>query len=386
MKIESAKIVLEAFHRRLTIGCVAKFAIAGLLAFAPQGQAAAGACSQVFTGSNQPSSYNEVLAAMERAPYDEKNLPVIPIQMWKFIGKQMSFFVGKRSKEILNDTRDVRAEPMEKPIHPMGVGLVGVLRMHPSSWSGVFAGGEFPVLARASISQGNPYKTLPDGTPQKRSTALALKIFNTKDPNQKVKTANPVFQNDLNGKIGNDGKSALNYLESAQTNQPNLDFTKIRKSYEFLTLLGVAFGSFSTPSDRMAKFPYINPQIRPVHSMAELGVRHPSDVKTPTWIQIKPRLKESPVEHSDFRLEMTETLERDSQIVYDISVSDVRDDAGNIQWVPVGELVFNRAILSEGVDKNILFSHDKLNSDFTGEKFKIPEPSRQHRSVFDDIQ
>lgn len=333
----------------------------------------------------ESSSYNDVLAIMEKDPYTAETLPTIPLKMWKWFGRHLSFFVGKRSKEILRDRRDYRERGMEKPIHPMGVGLEGVLRMHPSGWSGIFAGGEFPVLARASLSQGNPLKTRPDGSFQKRSTALALKVFGTHDKNARVKTANAVFQNDLNGLLGRDGKP-LNYLESDQTNQPNLDFTQMRESYEFLTLIGVAFGSFSTPRDMTSKFPYVNPQIRPVHSLAEMGVSRPEDVRTPTWIRIQPRLKEAPLAREDFRHEIVDTLNRDQTLEYDIFVSDFRDSRGQIQWIPVGELVFNRAILSKGVDQNLLFPHDSLNSAVTGREFQIPGPSKQYDSVPDDIQ
>lgn len=363
--------------------------VLALMAAATTPAQAAPACGRIWTAPlgvvAESSSYNEVLAIMEKDPYTPETLPIIPLKMWKWFGRHLSFFVGKRSKEILHDRRDYRERGMEKPIHPMGVGLEGVLRMHPSGWSGIFAGGEFPVLARASLSQGNPLKTRADGAFQKRSTALALKVFGTHDKDARVKTANAVFQNDLNGLLGRDGKP-LNYLESDQTNQPNLDFTQMRESYEFLTLIGVAFGSFSTPRDMTSKFPYVNPQIRPVHSLAEMGVGRAEDVRTPTWIRIHPRLKEGPVAREDFRHEIVETLQRDQTIEYDIFVSDYRDSRGQIQWVPVGELVFNRAILSKGVDQNLLFPHDSLNSSVTGREFQLPGPSKQYDSVPDDIQ
>ncbi len=97
---------------------------------------------------------------------------------------------------------------MEKPIHSMGVGLVGNLKMFPSQWSGIFKGGEFPVLARASISQGNPLKVKTDGSAQKRSAAMAIKVFTTVNPDEKVNTANAVFQNNLNGLLN----SALHWV------------------------------------------------------------------------------------------------------------------------------------------------------------------------------
>lgn len=90
-----------------------------------------------------PIAYNEVLEVMRREPYDRAQLPVIEPRMFKWIGKHFSFFVGKRSREVLNDSSDVRQVGIEKPIHPMGVGFEAKVRMKPSRWSGVFAGGEF---------------------------------------------------------------------------------------------------------------------------------------------------------------------------------------------------------------------------------------------------
>jgi hypothetical protein len=89
---------------------------------------------------------------------------------------------------------------------------------------------------------------------------------------------------------------------------------------------------------------------------------------------------------SDFRLEITKSLERDGKIQFELFAADVQDSHGRIQWEAVGMLDFDRAILSEGVDQNLLFPHDSLNSSFTNEKFRIPKPSKQYDSVPDDVQ
>lgn len=352
---------------------------------AERSDASAGICHKVFSEEKTThSSFNEVLKIMRQSPYTPDQLPVIHLQMWKWIGNKLSFFVGKRSGEILSRFQDYRVTPEEKPIHPMGIGLVGKLKIRPSQWSGAFSGGEFPVLARASISQDNPYQVNENGEPQKRSTAMAIKVFPTQNLNEKVQTANAVFQNNLNGLLASK-EEALYFLQSSQTNQPDIDFTKIKKSYEFLTLIGVAIGALSHPRDKISRFPFINPQIRPVHSLAEMGVKNGEDVKTPIWIQIKPKTM-SPVEESDFRLEIYRTLERDGQIEYEVLVGDVRDDTGRIDWIPTGDLIFNEALLTEAVDKNLIFPHDKFHSEKTNRIFELPEPHRQYRNIPEDVQ
>jgi hypothetical protein len=331
------------------------------------------------------ASFKEIVAVMEKNPYNLDQLPVIPLQMFKWIGKKLTYFVAQRSREILVDKRDYREVGMEKPIHPMGVGLTGQLVMTKSRWSGIFRGGQFLIAARASISQGVPFKYDSNGKMQVRSTAMAIKIFNTTDDGQSVKTANAVFQNNLNGLLGRDGKP-LNFLESAQTNQPGIDFSKVKMGYQIETLLGVAYGSIANRKDHMSKVPFINPQIRPVHSWSELGENDPRNVKTPTWVKIVPKTTGPIVDENDFRIEIAKTLSRDGVIEYELFAADQQDSKGGIQWEKVGNITFTRSILSEGVDKYLLFPHDTLNSNYTGQKFEIPAPSKQMDTVPDDIQ
>ncbi len=331
------------------------------------------------------SSYNQVVEVMKGNPYDEKNLPIIPLQMFKWVGQKLNFFVATRSLEILKDKRDFREVGQNKPIHPMGVGLIGTIKMYKSRWTGIFRGGSFPIVARASISQGNPFKYDSKGKMQLRSTAMAIKIFGSVDPHIVAPTANAVFQNDLNGLLGKD-RMPLNFLESSQTNQPDLDPSGINELYQVQTLIGVAYGSIFNSKDHTSKVPFINPRIRPVHSWAEMGETDPRAVKTPIWVKIVPRLSQVPIEENDFRLEIIETLKRDGNIVYDLFASDRQDGKGNIHWVEVGKINFNSSILSEKVDRNLLFPHDSFHSQFTGEKFKIPVPRNQYNSAPDDIQ
>lgn len=346
------------------------------------------ACRLVF--SKKPAlvtaTFPEVVRVMERSPYRDDQLPVIPLRMFKWIGNRLTFYVAERSKDILENKSDYRVQGLEKPIHPMGVGLVGRMEMLPSRWTGVFRGGSFPIVARASISQGNPYKMDSDGRMQKRSTAMAIKVFRSDSSTLTEPTANAVFQNNLNGLLGSTHQP-LNYLESTQTNQPGLDFTQIRRLYEIETLLGVAYGSITRPLDRTNGVPFINPQIRPVHSFAEFGENDPGQVKTPIWVKIAPKLKAGrPVEESDFRLEIAKTLARDGSIEFEFFAADAQDSRGEKLWERVGRIVFDRSILSAGVDQNLLFPHDSLNSSFTGRDFKIPTRSSQFDQSPEDTQ
>ncbi len=328
--------------------------------------------SQNCVAATSIASFDEVVQVMKQEPYQASNLPLIPIQIFKWVGYRYSFFVGQRSREILQDKRDYRIVSVEKPIHPMGVGLTGKMFMTGSRFSGVFRGGVFPVVARASISQGNPLKLKTDGKMQVRSTAMGIKVFNAEGQGP---TANAVFQNDLNGLLGDDGQP-LNYLQSSQTNQPGLSFKKMKEAYEFGTLIGVALGTVLTLKEYTRKLPFINPQIRPAHSWAQMGENDIRDVKVPVWVKITPVLQNAPLLEDDFRLEITKTMAADKRIDYEIHAADQLDPNGQIEWQKVGVVIFYQAILAKGVDQNLLFPHDSLNSSVTDKSFKVPEVSK----------
>lgn len=332
----------------------------------------------------EPVSYNEVLEVMKKKPYDIRNLPTIPLTMFKFMReKAVDFAVGRRSTNILRKGADYRLIGEAKPIHPMGIGVEGRITIKKTKYSGLFAGGSYPLLGRLSISQGNPSKykerTWLDkllnrpAKKQERSVAAAFKVFSSDDADEKVVTANAVFQNDLNGELFD------HYLDGVMTNQPQLDVTKIRKSYEVFTLIGVAKGAIANPNDRKKTFPFINPQLRPVHQLAEMGVDDPSQVKTPRWMKIQVVKDQSVVKYDDFREELHETIQQKG-LRYQIFLGDDVDDQGEIIWDEVGHIDFHNSILSEGVDKNVLFFHDGLRSPFTGETIDAPVVPKPVRS------
>lgn len=329
-------------------------------------------------------SYDEVLEIMKRNPYEIQRLPTIPLQMFRFFKDRIvDFFVGRRSVDILTRTSDYRQMGMNKPIHPMGIGVEGVMSFKKTRFSGAFSGGSFPMLGRLSISQGNPSKFKKrtwfealSGRParaENRSVAAAFKLFPTQDKKEKVITANAVFQNDLNG------EKLDNYVDGVMTNQPRLNFLKIRKLYEVFTLIGVAKGALSSPNDLKASFPYMNPQLRPLHQYAEMGVEDPADVVVPKWIKIQTVEDQTVFKSDDFRVELDETI-KGNGLKYKVYLADSTDENDQIIWEEAGMIDINKSILSEAVDKNLLFFHDGLRSPFTGEMIDndvVPIPVRE---------
>lgn len=329
-------------------------------------------------------SYDDVLSIMKKEPYQLDRLPTIPLQMFRFFKDRIiDFFVGRRSFEILTRTSDYRIEGMNKPIHPMGIGVEGVMTFKKTRFSGAFSGGSFPMLGRLSISQGNPSKFKgrtwfqsllgKPASEENRSVAAAFKLFPTQDKSEKVITANAVFQNDLNG------EKLENYIDGVMTNQPQLNVLKIRKLYEVFTLVGVAKGALSSPNDVKASFPFINPQVRPLHQYAEMGVDDPKDVVVPKWIKIQAVEDQKILKSDDFRMELEETIKQKG-LKYIIYLADSTDKNNEIIWEEAGLIDISNSILSRSVDRNLLFYHDGLRSPFTGELIDndvVPRPVRE---------
>ena len=89
---------------------------------------------------------------------------------------------------------------------------------------------------------------------------------------------------------------------------------------------------------------------------------------------------------SDFRKEIAETMARDGKVIYEINAADTVNAKGEKNWEPVGKMIFDQAILSEAVDKNILFAHDTYNSAFTNQRFVMPKAKSQHNQTPQDLQ
>lgn len=109
-----------------------------------------------------------------------------------------------------------------------------------------------------------------------------------------------------------------------------------------------------------------------------MGVDNPADVVTPKWIKIQAVDCQEVVVRDDFREEFAKTVAQKG-LRYDIFLADSVDENGDIMWESAGHIDFENTILSEGVDKNLLFYHDGLRSPFTGELLDtevVPKPRR----------
>ena len=193
------------------------------------------------------------------------------------------------------------------------------------------------------------------------------------------------LNNDLNGILDADGHP-MDWTSVPMTNQPSFNALKIRKTYEILTLLGVAYGSLTSHLDRIKGIPFINPLLRPVHGLSEIGVSDPKQIHTPVWIMFAPSPRMVTVDADDFRHEIVKTSVRNGGLDYIVYVCDKLDTYGDRVWEAVGTLHLQNPMLTRGVDQNLLFPHDSLRSSVTGQMIKIPEVDQSNIFIADDIQ
>ena len=339
------------------------------------------------------SSYNDVLAALIRDPYTPGNLPTIEIVNFDF--SKMTFDVGNRSRDILKERRVILSEYRRKPIHPMGIPIKGkfvIFEPSNTNYTGVFRGGEFDVLGRFSLSQGNPYRHEPrtrrqirrnqPAIPQVRSMTMGLLVF---DPNVPKDQTSPivslVLQDDLNGVVNEQTGQANYFLERAVTNQPVFDpgklLTKEARLYHFGTLAGVFFGALQNNFEKpeaegkgpASKTLGVDPLLRPPHGLANFGETDPNSVRPPVWIKFQPRVAHEDIsKRDDFRMEIYETLYK-GPIVYDILAAHIIDAFGEPIWSPIGYFEVEEAFFpSRGADEGIVVPHaDTTNINyFTG--------------------
>lgn len=357
------------------------------------------------------ASYNEVLRALQADPYDYNNLPVIPIINFNF--RTGKWEVGNRSRDILLERSVLLSEYRRKPIHPMGIPIAGKMVFYEGSnpYSGVFRGGEFDVLARFSLSQGNPFRfetrtarqiarNLP-ATPQVRSMTMGILLF---DPNIAQNETSPIvslmLQDDLNGVVNPNTGDANYFLEQTLLNKPDFApgklLTEEARLYHFGTLAGVFRGAVTNPFERTKADGHdiksttlgVDPLLRPPHGFANFRETDVDQINSPVWLKVVPINKQPVERRDDLRQEIYESLQRHGARHYAIyAAHEVNSLTLQKQWIQVGHFAVEEAFLpSQGTDMGVTFPHaDVTNINYaTGisayDNIRSSNP-RQHNNI-----
>ena len=235
-------------------------------------------------------------------------------------------------------TKDDIIPYFTKLLHPNGICLKGSWTItEDSPYSGYFKkGSEASIIARASTTISNTKRG------SFRGFGLAGKIFPTLDEDKVVKTAN-FFQ--IDNLIGT---YARRYADVMMTNEPAIT-PPVSIGLLPLVRIGAEVAKSLPKADE-------NPGLRQVYSISTLGEK--GKVSTPKYLATRVTDSDERSDKRDFRDELVDHLEKNSEISFDILVSDDKK-----QWKTIGQIRFNEAVASVGCDHRLHFHHHKLKKE-----------------------
>jgi hypothetical protein len=283
----------------------------------------------------QGSRFADVWGEVRSTPY--ARLPSTPVSVSRFFGLGVSYLKDSAIRTI-NDQHDVLPH-FDKLVHPNGVCLAGSWNItEPSAYSGYFAQGSRGLLiARASVALSDTTRG------HFRGFGLAGKLYPTEDPNHPaaLETANFFVIDDLGGTM------ADHYTDAVLTNEPA---TTIHPSQ------AIYLASVAAAATAAFKAADINPGIRQVYPIAELGLADPAALRSPKYMKIQgapgPR-SDAP----DFRHEL-DVESYGGHLDFEIYVSEDKQT-----WQKLGFIDFTDSVASDSCDHRLHFSHPKYRTE-----------------------
>jgi hypothetical protein len=278
--------------------------------------------------------FADVWSEVTSTPYAA--LPHTSVTLSSFYGFGVNYLKAAAIRTI-NDHDDLLPH-FNKLVHANGVCLTGTWNITEASpYTGYFAQGTTGLLiARASVALSDTTRG------NYRGFGFAGKLYPTEDTNAgPLQTANFFLVDDLVGTMTD------HYTDAAMTNSPALTIHPSEALY--LSTVGAAATQAFKAAD-------INPMVRQVYPIAELGLADPTTLKSPTYMKIQgapgPRS-----DAADFRDELA-IGNYGGHLVFDISVS---EDKTN--WQQIGFIDFTESMASDSCDHRLHFSHPKYRTD-----------------------
>ncbi len=311
---------------------LAAFVLGNCSFYQEKSEASSVASSPIF-------SANDVWSILNEQPYEKENLPTTEVTLASFLSSGVDLLLAS-AKRTLESEADILPH-FDKLLHPNGVCLKGIWTIDAqSSYSGYFKqGSQGIIIARASTTLSNTKRG------SLRGFGFAGKIFPTLDGDNQQKTANFFLIDNLGGTY------ADNYTEVGLTNEPNVIPTL---SFEALSLIQIAQAAQKAFSSAD-----VNPGIRQLYPISQLGLGGKKPI-TPKWMKIKGDIKELGSDEEDFRAELSDHLSKNDALTFGIFVADETDFWGSKKWMPLGNIVFSEAVVSEACDHQLHFHHNKF--------------------------
>ena len=254
---------------------------------------------------------------------------------------EVSFSKLGKIKEDAKRTLESRANILpyfDKLAHPNGICLSGIWSItEKNPYSGYFKqNSKALIIARASSAMSKTKQG------QMRAFGLASKLFASLDPKEVLKTdtANFFVIDDLGG------SDADYFTEVELTNEPKVSMTsEVVKNLLYAIKVAKSFSDADKHSG-----------IRELYEISYLGEDDRSKVITPKWIKIK--AKNIQKKHSkDFRSELS--IKDGKKLVFEIEVASKEKD-GKKDWKHIGEIIFDRSVVSKSCDHRLHFHHPKF--------------------------
>jgi hypothetical protein len=250
----------------------------------------------------------------------------------------------QRAADRTISTRDDLLPRFTKLVHPNGVCVKGEWIIDGSTpYSGYFATGAHGLfIGRASSAFSDTERGA------FRSFGIAGKIYPTLDPAEQVETGNFFVIDDLGG------QKSEHFLDVELLNEPKLS---VRPSSALLAPVASAVALAFSKAD-------INPNIRQLYEVSELGMPDGELVKTPKWMRLAAAPGQARLDAPDFRDEFVMEQYPEGQIVFDIDVaSDLLLAGGKKDWQTIGRIVLTDSVVSDSCDHRLHFHHPKFRQD-----------------------
>jgi hypothetical protein len=274
----------------------------------------------------------------ELALYNAGVLPQYEVKASSFVVNGVQRLLNRAQKTLID--RGDYYERLEKLVHPNGICFSGTWNIdQENAYSGFFKNGSRGLfVGRASAANSRTKAG------NRRALAFAGKIFPTLNQNEDLQTANFFTMHSLMG------LPVDRFIGIQLTNEPPFGFA-------FSALgVGLKIANIFKKADTQGGF-------RPLDQISGIFEKSTSNSVTPHWIQIV--TDESVVANSekDFRNELDLAKQPDHKMKFKILVSDTtKDPSENSKWKQIGYLDLDRSYISYGCDRQLHFSHPKIQS------------------------
>ncbi|MDB4987763.1 MAG: hypothetical protein JWN04_2941 [Myxococcaceae bacterium] len=292
------------------------------------------------TAAYQGSRFADVWRAVAADPYDalpDRRLRLSSLRAF------VTDDIYKASRRTLSSREDLMP-PFEKLVHPAGICLRGSWSIDETTpYSGLFkTGSRGLIIARASDALG---ETRPG---KLRFMGLAGKLYPTSDPDHAtpLPTANFFTLENLSG------SHTRHFVEARLAN----DLLPIRPHAGILAKAHL--GAFAGPAFSLADraLSPLQPMIRQLYPIAELGETDREDAVSPVVLQLAALPKSRRVETSDLRQELDLRYHPDG-LRFEIRVADQRSYLFAPRSRRIGEIHFTESVASYSGDHRLHFAH-----------------------------